>query len=180
MSGSAEASLQHATPAPCAHVRTVRLRHRRMERASEEMLCLPSSHILLTTVSASPLVGSPGSLQAGAAEPVVASPQRQHLAAAAVVGGRGSCGSPGAHADAGAMLRRCPHTTWVAVVSRVGPVSGSAATSWTDAAGHFACTASLERQVLCYRSHMGLPPAMQRQHARKGDRSCIGQHCGIV
>ena len=40
----------HGTPQARAHVRTVRLRHRRVERAAEEVLCMPPGHVLLQTV----------------------------------------------------------------------------------------------------------------------------------
>lgn len=67
------------------------------------------THAAYLQVPARALVGAPGSLQAGVAAPVVAPPQRQQLAAAAVVGGRvgswrrgvvANAGEPDAHAVA--------------------------------------------------------------------------------
>lgn len=55
----------------------------------------------LVQVPAGSLVGAPRSLQAGAAAPVVAPPQRQQLPAAAVLGGRGGSGQRGYPAHAG-------------------------------------------------------------------------------
>ena len=47
---SAAAPASHGAPQARAHVRTVRLRHGRVERAAEEVLRMPPGHILLQTV----------------------------------------------------------------------------------------------------------------------------------